>query len=452
MSLAQGKKSDTDEIKYETQAHEEDIYTTSNYEKSLSEVQIEHAPEGTASPQKALFMLLKAFIGTGVIFLPGSFAKGGLVLSIVLMVVIGTVCLFSFQRLVKAQRSVGGSYGHVAECLINRWARYVIHFFLCVSQMGFVASYMVFISENIGLVVSTLTNCNAPFESKYFIWIILIIIVPICWVRKIGRLSYLAIVADVFILFGLICVLYFTSKQIHDHGVGPNIEMVNNNTFALMIGTAVFSFEGIGMVVPIIEGMKDPSKFPRVLTLNMIICTFVFTLVGSIGYVAYGDAILASVVSNLPREPLSITVQLAYAMAMILTSPFMLYPALTIVEKGIFKPHHRGKVSLRWKWLKNLCRSMVAFVCAAISFGVGPDGLDKFVALVGSVGAMPLCFVFPGIFHYKIATTKVQKGIDCVLIIFGLAMMVYTIYVNVNSWAHPPPPVGATESTDTCAL
>lgn len=38
----------------------------------ISEEQIEHVPEGTASPGKALFMLLKAFVGTGVIFLPGS--------------------------------------------------------------------------------------------------------------------------------------------------------------------------------------------------------------------------------------------------------------------------------------------------------------------------------------------------------------------------------------------
>jgi amino acid permease len=179
------------------------------------------------------------------------FAEGGLVLSIILMVVIGSLCLFAFLRLVKAQRyvvselgSVDGSYGRVAEVLVNRWARYLIQFFLCISQMGFVASYMIFISENVGLVVSTLTNCNAPFEPKYYIWIFLIVIVPLCWVRKIGRLGYAAVVADVFILFGLICVLYFTSSQIHQHGAGPNITMVNSNTFALMIGTAVFSFEG----------------------------------------------------------------------------------------------------------------------------------------------------------------------------------------------------------------
>lgn len=47
-------------------------YQEDQIESAFAEDIIEHAPEGTASPGKALFMLLKAFIGTGVIFLPGS--------------------------------------------------------------------------------------------------------------------------------------------------------------------------------------------------------------------------------------------------------------------------------------------------------------------------------------------------------------------------------------------
>lgn len=52
--------------------------TTERIDSSTSSVdiqQIEHVPEGTASPGKALFMLLKAFVGTGVIFLPGSYVS-----------------------------------------------------------------------------------------------------------------------------------------------------------------------------------------------------------------------------------------------------------------------------------------------------------------------------------------------------------------------------------------
>lgn len=168
-------------------------------------------------------------------------------LSICLMVFIAAVCLVAFQLLVYAQRQVRASYGDMGQILYGPWLRYIILFFLCMSQMGFVASYLIFISQNIGLAVDTLSHCTSPIGSKYYIWLVLLIIVPITWIRKIARLSWVAIVADVFILFGLICVLYFSSDQIAHHGVGPNIQLVNSNDFALMIGTAVFSFEGIGM-------------------------------------------------------------------------------------------------------------------------------------------------------------------------------------------------------------
>ncbi|CEP17914.1 hypothetical protein [Parasitella parasitica] len=417
-------------------------------DQSISEVQIEHVPQATASFGKALFMLLKAFIGTGVLFLPGSFVSGGLALSIVLMVIIASLCLIAFQLLVQAQQKVGGDYGAVAESLYGPYLRHLIQFFLCVSQMGFVASYMIFISENIGIVVDTINDCAAPFDSKYYIWIILFAIIPFCWVRKIAKLSYLAIVADIFIAFGLVCVLYFCSSQIATHGVGKNIILVNRNDFGLMLGTAVFSFEGIGMVLPIVEGMKEPKKFPAVLTLGLIICLVVFTLIGTIGYVAYGDVTQASVVSNIPRIPLSTTVQLLYAIAMILTSPFMLFPPLQIIEKYIFGSRS-GKKCLKIKWGKNLVRSLIPVVCAAVSFGVGAQNLSKFVSLVGSVACMPLCFIFPGLFHYKTSSNRKLQVVDAFLVLWGVGITIYTMYVTINSWIHPS--VGGVVFAAQCA-
>ena len=351
--------------------------------------------------------------------------SGGLILSIVLMVLLASLCLVAFQILVKTQQKIGGSYGDVAQHLYGPWLKHLIHFFLCISQMGFVASYLIFISENIGLVVNTLNNCNAPFEPKYYIWMVLAVIIPLCWVRKIARLSWVAIIADVFIAFGLICILYFTSSQIAEHGVGKNIIMVNGNHFGLMIGTAVFSYEGIGMVLPIVEGMKNPEKFPRVLTLGMIICSSVFTLIGAIGYIAYGDITQASIVANIPKSPLSVTVQLLYAIAMILTSPFMLYPPLTIIEKYVFGSRS-GRTSVRIKMSKNFVRSLIALVCAAVSFGVGSENLSKFVALVGSVACMPLCFIFPGLFHYKVTSSRKARILDILLVLWGFGIMIFT--------------------------
>lgn len=171
--------------------------------------------------------------------------------------------------------------------------------------------------------------------------------------------------------------------------------------------------------------MKEPKKFPQVLTVGMIICTVVFTLIGAIGYIAYGDITQASIVANIPRVPLSVTVQILYAIAMILTSPFMLYPPLTIVEKYVFGDRS-GQVSFKIKMSKNFVRSLIALVCASISFGVGSENLNKFVALVGSVACMPLCFIFPGLFHYKVTTNRNARILDILLVLWGVGIMVST--------------------------
>lgn len=66
MSTDEHSKYQVEASHYEDGGHPDLEKTTSN------EITIQHAPEGTASVGKALFMLLKAFIGTGVIFLPAS--------------------------------------------------------------------------------------------------------------------------------------------------------------------------------------------------------------------------------------------------------------------------------------------------------------------------------------------------------------------------------------------
>ncbi|KAL0096468.1 transmembrane amino acid transporter protein-domain-containing protein [Phycomyces blakesleeanus] len=267
-----------------------------------------------ASVTKAMFMFLKAFVGSGVLFLPKAFANGGLALSIVLMLVIAVISLVGLLRLVDAQNIVGGSYGDMGGILYGERVRYTVLFFIAVSQLGFVCSYLVFISGNLVNVVDVLSNCAAHLDQKYYIWIPLILVLPLALVRHIARLSFTAIIADVFILFGLVSVLYFASVELTDGGIGPNVKMVNPSSFALMIGT------GVGLVIPIVESMQKPERFPFVVTLGTMIVCVVYVLIGSISYLAYGDHIQAAVIYNFPpSNPLTITAQTFYSIAIILT-------------------------------------------------------------------------------------------------------------------------------------
>ncbi|KAI9022978.1 transmembrane amino acid transporter protein-domain-containing protein [Phycomyces nitens] len=393
-----------------------------------------------SSVGKAMFMFLKAFIGSGVLFLPKAFQNGGLALSIVLMVVIASICLFAFLQLVKTQKDIGGSYGDMGGILYGQVVRFIVLFFIVISQIGFVCSYFIFISGSLAKAVDVLSSCRSPIQEKYYIWMPLVVLIPLSLIRHIARLSFTAIIADVLILFGLICVIYFTGSQLATSGVGPNVQAVNPANFALMIGTATFSFEGIGLIIPIVESMKEPKRFPFVVTLGMIIVCTIYILIATLSYLAYGDTIQAAVIYNFPPgNRLGVAVQLIYAAAIILTAPMMLFPALKILENGIFQKLGSGRNNLATKWGKNVYRVILCVLCAAIAFGIGGDNLDKFVSLVGSVACIPLCFIFPGMFHIKVAKSLKDKILDILLILWGSGIMIFTLYVTIDSFVNPGP-------------
>lgn len=68
-------------------------------------------PHGNATVTQAVLMLLKAFIGTGVLFLGRAFYNGGILFSAFLFVFIAAISLYSFILLVHTKFVVSGSFG-----------------------------------------------------------------------------------------------------------------------------------------------------------------------------------------------------------------------------------------------------------------------------------------------------------------------------------------------------
>ena len=73
-------------------------------------------------------------------------------------------------------------------------------------------------------------------------------------------------------------------------------------------------------------------------------------------------------------------VQFLYALAILLSVPLQLFPAIRILENGILT--RSGKVDPSVKWTKNIFRWFLVFFTTAIS-SWGAADLDKFVAFVG---------------------------------------------------------------------
>jgi len=380
-------------------------------------------------------MLLKAFVGTGILFLGKAFYNGGILFSAFLLVFIALISLYSFLLLVKTKFVVSGSFGDIGGALYGPYMRYAILTSIAVSQIGFVAAYIIFVSENLRAFVMAITNCTSIIPVQYFILAQLVIFLPFALVRNLAKLSTTALVADAFILAGLIYIFGSELFLMKENGVA-HVELFNPKDFPLLVGTAVFSFEGIGLVIPITDAMKEPRKFPAVLTGVMLVLAVLFAGGGVMSYLTFGENVQTVVIVNLDAEnKLVQVVQFLYSIAIMLSVPLQLFPAIRIMENGLFT--RSGKVDMYVKWQKNIFRFFIVAVCTAISW-VGAKDLDKFVAFVGSFACVPLCYVYPAMLHYKAcARTKREKFSDIALMLFGTIAAIYTTTQTIRLMMEP---------------
>jgi len=182
--------------------------------------------------------------------------------------------------------------------------------------------------------------------------------------------------------------------------------------------------------------MRDPRKFPAALTAVMLFLLLLFGGAGVLSYLAFGSNIQTVVIINLDAESkLTQAVQFLYSLAILLSVPLQLFPAVRIMENGIFE--RSGKADPRVKWLKNLFRCAIVFMCAAISWAGAAD-LDKFVAFIGSFACVPLCYIYPAMLHYRAcARTRKQKIADIALMVFGFVAAVYTTVQTIRLMVEP---------------
>ncbi|TCD64918.1 neutral amino acid transporter [Steccherinum ochraceum] len=394
-------------------------------------------PHGDATVPQAVLMLLKSFVGTGVLFLGKAFFNGGILFSSIVLLLIAIISLYSFLLLVKTKFVVSGSFGDIGGTLYGPWMRYAILTSIAVSQLGFVSAYTIFVAENLQAFTMAVTKCATYLGIQYFILLQMVIFLPLALIRNLAKLSTTALIADAFILAGLIYIFGSEAAIMADRG-HAKVELFNAKDWPLLIGTAVFSFEGIGLVIPITDAMREPRKFPAVLSGVMLFLMVLFCGAGVMSYLTFGADVQTVVIVNLDTtSSFTQAVQFLYSLAILLSVPLQLFPAVRIMENGMFS--RSGKGDPRVKWQKNFFRFLIVMFCGALSY-VGASDLDKFVSFIGSFACVPLCYVYPAMLHYKAcARTRKQKVADIALMAFGLIAAVYTTIQTLKLMIGPQP-------------
>jgi proton-coupled amino acid transporter len=305
---------------------------------------------------------------------------------------------------------------------------------IAISQIGFVCAGIVFTAENLLSFVLAVSKGSTPLSTNALIAIQLAVLIPLAMIRNISKLGPAALLADVCILGGLTYIWYYDIYTIASRGLNKTVEIFNPHHFTLTVGSAIFTFEGIGLLLPIQSSMKEPEKFSHLLYIVMFLITIIFTSVGALCYATFGSKTQTEVISNFPQSSKLVNaVQFLYSLAVLVGTPVQLFPALRIMEGKLFG-HQSGKRDSSTKWKKNTFRTVTVLLCGAIA-ALGANDLDKFVALIGSFACVPLVYIYPALLHYNgIAESRLVAVGDILLMVVGLGVMVYTTCITLSEW------------------
>lgn len=117
-----------------------------------------------------------------------------------------------------------------------------MNFFLVLTQLGFCAVYLVFVSSTIVEVA----EWENKVDKRLVIIILAVPVIFLAWIRSLEKLAYLSIAANILCVGGLITVYQYLVRNLRDPTTLPSFAGAQN--LPMFFAMALFSFEGIGVV------------------------------------------------------------------------------------------------------------------------------------------------------------------------------------------------------------
>ncbi|KAG4075037.1 hypothetical protein HA402_014436 [Bradysia odoriphaga] len=402
---------------------------------------------------ETLIHLLKGSLGSGILSMPLAFANAGLWFGLFATFAIGAICTYCVHILVKCAHVLSRrtqvpslGYADVAETAflaghesLHKWsrlARFLINFFLVVDLIGCCCIYNVFVATNIKQVVEAYFDVHLNIRLY-----ILMLLVPLILINLIRSLKYLApfsLIANSLMGIGMGITLYYIVTDLPP--VADQYAVADVTRWPMFFGTVIFALEGIGVVMPLENNMKNPTHFigcPGVLNIGMAFVVTLYALFGFLGFLKYGAATEGSITLNLPLDDkLAQSVKLMIALSIFLTYSLQFYVPMEIIWKNV-----KGNFNEHLSAIEYSIR--IGLVTLTVIIAIIIPNLGPFITLIGAVCLSTLGLMFPAIietitywdrpgmgrFNWRL----IKNGL---LVVFGIIGLLTGTYVSIEEITH----------------
>lgn len=407
--------------------------------------------------KQTMMHLLKGNIGTGILAIPSSFANAGMLLGSIGIPIMGIICVHCMHMLVNCSKVISKrigtrslDYAGVAEYSLKNGprklrrmsgiARGLVNLMLLLTQFGFCCVYFIFVSDSLRQVTINLAKRDI-FGPYGYLFLLLPLMILYNFIKSLDHLAWPSTIANILQLVGLCGLFYNIVQKLPSTSTRPAFASLSK--LPLFFGTAIYSFEGIGVVLPLENDMKTPEDFggwTGVLNTGMVLVACLYTAMGFYGYLKFGPQVDGNIANSLEHTPFNEIIRLLFAIAIFLSYALQMYVPLQIIW-----PYVKNKADLERKYSAKTVSILEYFfraflVICTFSLAAAVNDLKYFISLVGAVASSSLALIFPAILelitywstdinrkHFAIMVIK-----DVFIMLFGIAGFVTGTYASID--------------------
>ena len=363
------------------------------------------------------FTLIKSMVGTGILYFPRSFYRGGAIFSSIACVIISYFTYLCMLWLSRAHTTYEGTYAEIAGKAVGRIGTYGVDFMIFVTQVGPAMLAVGFILTNS---TKSLTSLGLVVEEYQILLVLLALLLPLCLLQTIREQTWAFLLADVIIIVNVITIGVYSSVS---GGSPSNMTAISGDGAIFTLGVLVYGFEGTALTIPIKSEMAKPHEFNNILGYMIITLAVAFLWFSNLGVYSYGSDLKDLITLNLPDEKWVAVMILMYVFAIILGLPMVMHPAFMILDKYLQIDGVKSSI---------IRATLVIFV--GVAGYLARDSLGICVSIIGGLFCAPLAFIFPSIIHLKLMVKTNEDRISAwAMIILGIFFGLTAVISTVNS-------------------
>ncbi|XP_045888096.1 putative sodium-coupled neutral amino acid transporter 7 [Micropterus dolomieu] len=399
---------------------------------------------GGVSSLGAVFIVVNAALGAGLLNFPAAFSMAGGVIAGVMLQMFMLIFIISGLVILGycSQVSNESTYQEVVRASCGKVTGVICEVAIAVYTFGTCIAFLIVIGDQLDLLIAAIAHETDKTVSGYWytdrkftiVVTAVLVILPLSIPKEIGFQKYastLSVIGTWYVTIVVILKSIWPDKMVIP-GYVPTSSASWTAVFNAM-PTICFGFQCHVSCVPVFDSMsrREIKPWGVVVTLSMLICLFVYTGTGVCGFLTFGSNVSQDVLMSYPPDDIAVAIARAFIVICVITS----YPILHFCGRAVIEglwlrfQGEQVEVCVRREQRRRILQTLVWFV-ATLVLGLFIPDIGRVISLIGGLAAC-FIFVFPGLclMQAKLSETDSRSASWHGLVGLGVVMVTIGAFI-----------------------